>query len=132
METRYEELKRKLKSLYEADLAAIERVEELDAKATSSGIVPPDTRKKAAKPETIEDDGAGRGEILNSLRDSLKYLDKTFTWKDALEFLKSRNSSIDYKETSVRQAVTRLVEAGEVTVAIPGRGRRLSVYRRKD
>lgn len=133
MESRYEELKRKLRSLYEADLAAIERVAELDAKATGSGIVASETRKKAEKAEASEsDDGAGRGEILSALRESLKHLDKTFTWKDALGFLKSRNSGVDYKDTSVRQAVTRLVESGEVIVSVPGRGRRLSVYKRRD
>ena len=125
-----EELKRQL----EADLAAVDRVVAAakrynrDVPATVSDAL--EMRETPRK--TDADDGAGRGEILSALRESLKHLDNTFTWKDALGFLKSRDPGIDYKDTSVRQAVTRLVEAGEVTVAILGRGRRLSVYKRKE
>lgn len=119
---------------YQANMAALDRVlaaaKRLPGTDASGSNGSTETPKNTAK--TDVDDGLRRGEVLSALRSSLDKFPKKFTWKDALVFLQKQNPGTDYKDTSVRQAVMRLVDTGEMVIAEQGRGRRLSVYSRKD
>lgn len=130
----YDQLRNKIKAEYQANLDALNRVWEM-AKSlpASNGAVkrdetPPPSDDVAVEPREI---GAEKGFVMRAVTDVLPSMSGTFTWQDVLSELSRRHPSVQFNETSVRQAVKRLVELDTLKLAQQGQGRRPSLFRVK-
>jgi hypothetical protein len=125
----YDKLKSKFEEDFRANMEALNRV--FAAAKSMNGETKTTTAPDISHDESKEaDDSASKGVILTAIRGILAKLSDRFTWRDVKDAAESEHPEIEFKDASVRQAVTRLVETEEVKIAEQGRGRRLTAYRR--
>ena len=129
-EQKYTTAKEVAEREYAADIEALSRVSSLDdedagpepqAKSVEATSFP-----VASNAVHVGENGRpqeSKGAVLTAVRSAVKVLPQQFTWMDVGEALGS-----NYKESSVRQAVKRMVELNEIVVATPGSGRSPSIY----
>jgi len=75
-------------------------------------------------------ESAAKGEVMKAAREAMIFLtNDTFTWKDIHAVMTDLSPDEVYHENSVRQAVRKLQERGEIEVASQGAGRTPTFYR---
>jgi hypothetical protein len=135
--TDYDRLKKAADEDHRLNLEAIERVRRMEQAlagrtpspsaspngAAESHVTPPKPKgPRPAKP--------GGGKVISAVRKTLSTLDDEFTRSMIQERLGAMHPKVIVKPGSLKAALNRMVETGEIEVVVRGTGRTLAKYRR--
>ena len=132
----YERLKEAAELEHRLNMEAIDRVRRMEQSLAGSSIPTSangkldDHASAVASPKRKRRSSAEGGKVVGVLREAISFQDGEFTRQTLLDQLKLNHPGKTIKDGSLKAALKRLTDSGEIEVVVKAQGRRHATYKR--